>query len=94
MNKRSGEAEGGKGQAQGGGTRGGGTRIVQPETLHRLHGAFGRASNGFRGEGTHGQELYLLHAREGNHCEITRQPELLHAGRGIKRRNGHVSGQN
>ena len=39
------------------------------------------------------QELHPLHAREGNHCEITRQPEQLHAGRGIKRRNGHVSGQ-
>ena len=43
-------------------TRGGSTRTVQPETLHRLHGAFGRTSGGVRGEGTHGQELHPLHA--------------------------------
>ena len=34
---------------------------------------------------TPAQELHPLHAREGNHCEITRQPEQLHAGRGIKK---------
>ena len=78
------EAERGKGQAQGGGTRGGGARTVQSETLHRLHGAVGRTSGGVRREGTHGQELHPFYAGEGNHCEITRHTEQLHAGRGVK----------